>query len=64
LETAEQVRRLGLEDLFDQPALTLIEWGERFPEVMPADHIEIRLAHASEETRTIAFYCPATFSTK
>jgi tRNA threonylcarbamoyladenosine biosynthesis protein TsaE len=55
LETAEQVRRLGLEDLFDQPALTLIEWGERFPEVMPADHIEIRLAHASEETRTIDF---------
>jgi len=53
LETAEQVRRLGLEELFDKPALTLIEWGERFPEAMPAERIEIRLAHAGEETRVI-----------
>jgi tRNA threonylcarbamoyladenosine biosynthesis protein TsaE len=56
LETAEQVRRLGLEELFDQPALTLIEWGERFLEVMPADRREIHLAHAGDETRTIMLY--------
>jgi tRNA threonylcarbamoyladenosine biosynthesis protein TsaE len=54
LDSVEQVRRLGLEELFDKPALTLIEWGERFPEIMPADHIEIRLAHTGEETRVIA----------
>jgi tRNA threonylcarbamoyladenosine biosynthesis protein TsaE len=53
LETAEQVRRLGLEELFDRPALTLIEWGERFPKVLPANCLEIRLAHTGEETRTI-----------
>ncbi len=35
LETDEQARRLGLEDLFDQPALVLIEWGDRFPELLP-----------------------------
>ena len=56
LETAEQVRRLGLEELFDQPALTLIEWGERFPEIMPADRMEIHLDHSGEETRTIVLY--------
>jgi tRNA threonylcarbamoyladenosine biosynthesis protein TsaE len=56
LETAEQVRRLGLEELFDQPALTLIEWGERFLAVMPADHLEIHLAHSGDETRTIVLY--------
>jgi tRNA threonylcarbamoyladenosine biosynthesis protein TsaE len=53
LETAEQVRRLGLEEFFDKPALTLIEWGERFPEVLPAERVEIRLTHTSEETRVI-----------
>ncbi len=53
LDTAEQVRRLGLEELFDKPALTLIEWGERFPEIIPADHIEIHLSHAPGETRII-----------
>jgi tRNA threonylcarbamoyladenosine biosynthesis protein TsaE len=53
LDTPSQVRRLGLEDLFDKPALTLIEWGERFPEIIPAGHTEIRLSHASEDTRLI-----------
>jgi tRNA threonylcarbamoyladenosine biosynthesis protein TsaE len=53
LETLEQVRRLGLDELFDKPALTLIEWGERFPESLPADRIEIRLLHSAEDTRVI-----------
>ena len=53
LDTAEQVRRLGLEELFDKPALTLIEWGERFPELMPASRIEIRLTHTCDDTRSI-----------
>jgi tRNA threonylcarbamoyladenosine biosynthesis protein TsaE len=53
LESTEQVRRLGLEELFDKPALTLIEWGERFLEIMPTDRIEIRLTHAGDETRVI-----------
>ncbi len=53
LDTAEQVRRLGLEELFDKPAITLIEWGERFPELIPKDHTEIYLTHGSDETRRI-----------
>jgi tRNA threonylcarbamoyladenosine biosynthesis protein TsaE len=53
LDTAEQVRRLGLEELFDRPALTLIEWGERFPEVIPPIHTEIRLTHAADDSRHI-----------
>jgi tRNA threonylcarbamoyladenosine biosynthesis protein TsaE len=57
LDTAEQVRRLGLEDLFDRPALTLIEWGERFPELLPAKRTEIRLAHAGGESRLVEIAC-------
>lgn len=53
LDTSEQVRRLGLEDLFDQPALVLIEWGERFPELLPRERSEIRIEHTDSGKRTI-----------
>jgi len=53
LDTAEQVRRLGLEELFYKPAITLIEWGERFPEIIPLAHTEIRLKHSPRESRLI-----------
>jgi tRNA threonylcarbamoyladenosine biosynthesis protein TsaE len=53
LDTAEQVRRLGLEDLFDQPALVLIEWGERFPELLPRERSEIRIEHTDSGKRRI-----------
>lgn len=53
LETLKEVRRLGLEDLFDEPVLVLIEWGERFRELMPEDAIEIRLTHLGDDTRKI-----------
>ena len=53
LDTAEEVRRVGLEELFDRQALTLVEWGERFPELFPADRVEITLRHAGEDAREI-----------
>lgn len=53
LETVEQARRLGLEDLFLQPALVLIEWGDRFPALLPENRTEIRLSHAGEDNRRI-----------
>jgi tRNA threonylcarbamoyladenosine biosynthesis protein TsaE len=56
LNTLDEARRLGLEDLFEQPALVLIEWGERFPELLPDDRIEILLSHNGEESRLIAFH--------
>lgn len=59
LDTAEQVRRLGLEDLFDQPALVLIEWGERFPELLPPNRSEIRLEAAGADTRAIEWTAEA-----
>ena len=43
LDEACQVATLGLEDLFDRDALVLIEWGERFPELLPPQRTEIYL---------------------
>ncbi len=53
LDTAEEVRRLGLDDLLDQPALLILEWAERFPELWPEERMEIRLAHLGEDHRRI-----------
>jgi tRNA threonylcarbamoyladenosine biosynthesis protein TsaE len=53
LERPEEVARLGLEEIFDRDAVVLIEWGERFPHLMPADRIEIRIEAPSEHTRQI-----------
>jgi tRNA threonylcarbamoyladenosine biosynthesis protein TsaE len=55
LETAEQARRLGLEELFDREALVIVEWGERFLELFPEVRFEIRLSHAGEDRRRINF---------
>ncbi len=49
LETAREVASLGLDELFDREAVVLIEWGERFPELMPKDRIEIRIEVDGEE---------------
>jgi len=53
LDTSEETRRVGLEELFERPALTLIEWGERFPELMPEERAEIRIEYVGEDRRTI-----------
>jgi tRNA threonylcarbamoyladenosine biosynthesis protein TsaE len=53
LDTAAQVATLGLDEIFDRPAVVLIEWGERFPELMPQHRIEIRLRATEENSREI-----------
>jgi tRNA threonylcarbamoyladenosine biosynthesis protein TsaE len=53
LDSAAQVATLGLEEIFDRAAVVLIEWGERFPELMPENRIEIRLRAEAECSREI-----------
>ena len=53
LDTAAQVATLGLDEIFDRRAVVLIEWGERFPELMPQERIEIRLRGTAESSREI-----------
>jgi len=53
LERASEVARLGLDELFDREAVVLIEWGERFPELMPSVRSEIRIQAAEGDRREI-----------
>jgi tRNA threonylcarbamoyladenosine biosynthesis protein TsaE len=53
LDEPQEVATLGLEELFARDALVLIEWGERFPELMPRERTEIRIRRTSDEAREI-----------
>jgi tRNA threonylcarbamoyladenosine biosynthesis protein TsaE len=53
LDRPEQVATLGLDEIFDREAVVLIEWGERFPQLLPEDRIEIRLDAAGADDRRI-----------
>ncbi|HEX3876038.1 MAG TPA: tRNA (adenosine(37)-N6)-threonylcarbamoyltransferase complex ATPase subunit type 1 TsaE [Bryobacteraceae bacterium] len=51
LDEARAVESLGLDELFERDAITLIEWGERFPELMPASRTEIRIRALEDDRR-------------
>jgi tRNA threonylcarbamoyladenosine biosynthesis protein TsaE len=53
LDRAEQAAALGLDEIFDREAVVLIEWGERFPQLLPEDRVEIRLESLSPKARRI-----------
>jgi len=53
----QQVRALGITFIVrrdaDRDAVVLIEWGERFPELIPTPRTEIRLMAEGEDRRRI-----------
>jgi tRNA threonylcarbamoyladenosine biosynthesis protein TsaE len=54
LDEPRQVATLGLDEIFERDGLVLIEWGERFPRLLPADRIEIRMRTLADDEREIA----------
>jgi tRNA threonylcarbamoyladenosine biosynthesis protein TsaE len=52
LDTPGQVATLGLDEIFERDAVILMEWGERFPDLLPRERIEIRL-RAVDDSRVI-----------
>jgi tRNA threonylcarbamoyladenosine biosynthesis protein TsaE len=53
LDKMPELDSLGLDDLWDQDAIVLIEWGEKFERRLPPERLEIHLEHAGEEQRRI-----------
>jgi tRNA threonylcarbamoyladenosine biosynthesis protein TsaE len=58
LDTAAEVATLGLDEIFDREAVVLIEWGERFPELMPPNRIEVHLTTTGDDLREILISYP------
>ena len=50
---------LGLEDVFSEPAIVIVEWPERLTLGTEWPRIEVRLQHVDEHTRRIEVLDPA-----
>src|SRR5258708_17576564 len=46
---------IGTEEYFDSGHLCLIEWPEKIPSLLPAQHFEIRIEIIDEQTRIIRY---------
>ena len=53
LDEPREVATLGLEEIFERDGLVLIEWGERFPRLLPANRTEIRIRWVGDDEREI-----------
>lgn len=53
LETADQVRDLGVDDFLGGDGLALVEWFENVPGVLPETRVEMRLTVTGETSRRI-----------
>ena len=51
LEQAEELEAAGLWDWLAPGCLLLLEWGDRFPESLPGDRLEVRLAGSNAPER-------------
>ena len=51
LESAEAFRRLSPDDYFEGAGITLIEWADKFPQVLPANYLEVRIEPLGETAR-------------
>jgi tRNA threonylcarbamoyladenosine biosynthesis protein TsaE len=58
LEVQRDALTLGLDEIFEKDAVVLIEWGERFPSLIPEERIEIELRHAGGDSREIEVRFP------
>ena len=53
LDAPAELATLGLDELFDSGAPVLIEWGERFPALLPRRRTEIRIRSDGADEREI-----------
>jgi tRNA threonylcarbamoyladenosine biosynthesis protein TsaE len=53
LEREEELEDVGLDDIFRQDGVAVVEWADRFPRVMPQDRLELRLEVVDAERRRV-----------
>ncbi|HMV70165.1 MAG TPA: tRNA (adenosine(37)-N6)-threonylcarbamoyltransferase complex ATPase subunit type 1 TsaE [Myxococcota bacterium] len=46
VESAAELAQIGLDDRLDGVTVVLVEWADRFPGLLPDDHLAVRLLHA------------------
>jgi tRNA threonylcarbamoyladenosine biosynthesis protein TsaE len=52
VERPDELRELGLEEAYDR-ATVVLEWADRFPQVIPTDHLQITFVTQAEGSRRL-----------
>jgi len=53
IENFHDFETLGMEDVFEQPGVLIVEWAERFPLKSPWPQIRVRLEHLVGDRRRL-----------
>lgn len=53
LGSLDELLAIGWEDYLDGRGLLLVEWGDRFPEALPEDYLEVRLQTSGDQQREL-----------
>lgn len=53
LSGADEFIEAGLSDLLSEGAVSVVEWPERCPEMMPTDHLAVDIAYGAEDMERI-----------
>jgi tRNA threonylcarbamoyladenosine biosynthesis protein TsaE len=53
IENFHDFETLGMEDVFDQPGVLIVEWAERFPLRSPWPQIRVQLEHLDGDRRRL-----------
>ncbi len=48
LNSEEELREIGIEQYYNAQDLTFIEWGNKFPEMLPDKYYEIKISYINE----------------
>ncbi len=59
IESFHDFETLGMEDVFAQPAIVVLEWSEKFPLKMPWPQLRLHLEHLGGDARRITLLTPA-----
>jgi len=55
LHDADEFRELGTEEMFEQPALTLIEWADKVEPALPEEYLLVQIEVTGDTEREFRF---------
>ncbi|UCD85074.1 MAG: tRNA (adenosine(37)-N6)-threonylcarbamoyltransferase complex ATPase subunit type 1 TsaE [Deltaproteobacteria bacterium] len=50
-----EVEDLGYEEFFYGPGVSIIEWAEKFPQILPKEYLEVKISILGESKRELEF---------
>jgi tRNA threonylcarbamoyladenosine biosynthesis protein TsaE len=51
LEHADELEQIGFYETVEGDGVSMIEWGDRFPEALPPDHLLVVIGRTGEDSR-------------